>query len=109
MPPVNRRLSSLLIVLCALALPASAAAAPKPTPTPNPAPVSEATVKIKVGHLQNGRAEIMSTVPVTGTLAPFVAGEKVQVTFYKDGHELFSRNLAVRKAGGKGTFRTNIQ
>lgn len=66
-------------------------------------------MKIKVGHLKNGRAEIMSTVPVTGTLAPFVAGEKVQVTFYKDGRELFSRNLSVRKAGAKGTFRTNIQ
>jgi L,D-transpeptidase catalytic domain len=106
---VNRRLSSVLVLAAALALPATAAGAPKPKPVPKPTPVSEATVKIKVGHLQNGRAEIMSTVPVTGTLAPFVAGEKVQVTFYKDGHQLFSRNLPVRKAGAKGTFRTNIQ
>jgi hypothetical protein len=99
----------LLVVLCALALPAGAVAAPKPKPVPKPAPVPGATVKIKVGHLNNGRAEIMSTVPVTGTLAPFVAGQKVQVTFYTDGHELFSRNLAVRKAGKKGTFRTTIK
>jgi lipoprotein-anchoring transpeptidase ErfK/SrfK len=106
---VNRRLSSLLVVACALVLPAGAAAAPKTKPAPKPAPVPGATVKIKVGHLKNGRAEIMSTVPVTGTLAPFVAGQKVQVTFYTDGHELFSRNLAVRKAGKKGTFRTNIK
>jgi L,D-transpeptidase-like protein len=104
---VNRRLSSLLVVLCTLVVPAGAAAAPKPTPTPPPVP--EATVKIEVGHLKNGRAEIMSTVPVTGTLAPFVAGQKVQVTFYEDGHELFSRNLPVRKAGNKGSFRTNIK
>jgi hypothetical protein len=106
---VNRRLAPLLIVLCALALPAGAAAAPKPKPTPKPAPVPEATVKIEVGHLRNGRAEIMSTVPVTGTLAPFVAGQKVQVTFYEDGHELFARNLPVRKSGNKGSFRTNIK
>ncbi|MFL5834052.1 MAG: L,D-transpeptidase [Solirubrobacterales bacterium] len=106
---MNRRLSSLLAVAAALVLPATAVAAPKPKPAPKPAPVPEATVKIKVGHLENGRAEIMSTVPVTGTLAPFVAGEKVQVTFYEDGHELFSRNLPVRKAGAKGSFRTNIQ
>jgi hypothetical protein len=104
---VNRRLSTLLAVSAALALPATAAGAPKPKP--NPKPTAEATVKIEVGHLKNGRAEIMSTVPVTGTLSPFVAGEKVQVTFYEDGHELFSRNLPVRKAGAKGRFRTNIQ
>jgi hypothetical protein len=106
---VNRRVSSLLAIAAVLALPATAVAAPKPKPVPKPAPVSEATVKIEVGHLKNGRAEIMSTVPVTGTLAPFVAGEKVQVTFYKDGHELFSRNLPLRKAGAKGTFRTSIE
>lgn len=106
---MKRRLSSLLIVLCALALPTGAAAAPKPKPVPKPVPTPEATVKIEVGHLKNGRAEIMSTVPVTGTLAPFVAGQKVQVTFYEDGHDLFTRNLPVRKAGKKGTFRTNIK
>jgi len=106
---VNRRLSSSLAVAAVLALPATAVAAPKPKPVPKPTPAPEATVKIKVGHLKKGRAEIMSTVPVTGTLAPFVAGEKVHVTFYKDGRELFSRNLPVRKAGAKGTFRTNIQ
>lgn len=69
---------------------------------------AEATVKVKVGNLKKGRAEIMQKVPVTGTLAPFVAGEKVKVTFYLDGKRLFSRNLPVRKAGGKGVFRTSI-
>jgi hypothetical protein len=104
----RRRLSSLLAVSCALALPATAAAAPAKK-APQPAPTPEATVKVKVGHLDNGRAEIMQKVPVTGTLAPFVAGEKVKVTFYLDGKILFSRNLAVSKAGGKGSFRTSIE
>lgn len=106
---MSRRLSSLLAVVCALALPASAAAAPGKKPAPQPAPVPEATVKVQVGKLKNGRAEIMQKVPVTGTLAPFVAGEKVKVTFYLDGKVLFSRNLAVGQAGGKGAFRTSIQ
>lgn len=106
---MSRRLSSLLAVACVLALPATAAAAPAKKPAPAPTAPSEATVKVKVGHLDGGRAEIMQKVPVTGTLTPFVAGEKVKVTFYLDGKILFSRNLAVRKAGGKGSFRTSIE
>jgi hypothetical protein len=106
---VNRRLAFLLVALIVLALPAGAAAAPGKKPAPTPTPVDQPTVKIKVGNLENGRAEIMQKVPVTGSLAPFVAGEEVQVTFYLDGHRLFSRNLPVRKAGGKGTFRTSIE
>ena len=106
---MNRRLMSLLAVACALALPATAAAAPKPKPAPAPAPTPEATVKVEVGNLKKGRAEIMQTVPVSGTLAPFVAGEKVKVTFYLDGKILFARNLPVRKAGNKGSFKTSIE
>jgi hypothetical protein len=104
---VNRRLISFLAFACALARPATAAAAPKPKPAPVPTP--EATVKVKVGNLKKGRAEIMQTVPVSGTLAPFVAGEKVKVTFYLDGKILFARNLPVRKAGKKGAFKTSIE
>lgn len=105
---MNRRLSSVLAVAALLALPAGAGAAAK-KPAPAPAPVPEATVKIKVGNLEKGRAEIMQKVPVTGTLAPFVPGEEVKVTFYLDGKILFSRNLAVGKQGDKGTFRTSIE
>jgi hypothetical protein len=105
----RRRLSSLLAVAGILALPATAAAAPAKKAPPQPTPAPEATVKVKVGHLKGGRAEIMQKVPVTGTLAPFVAGEEVKVTFYLDGKILFSRNLPVSKAGGKGSFRTSIE
>jgi hypothetical protein len=106
---MSRRLSSLLAVACVLALPATAAAAPAKKPAPAPVPPSEATVKVKVGHLDGGRAEIMQKVPVTGTLTPFVAGQEVKVTFYLDGKILFSRNLPVSKSGGKGSFRTSIE
>ncbi len=106
---MNRRLSSFLVAAAILMLPATAAAAPGKKPAPAPTPPGAATVKIKVGNLDNGRAEIMQKVPVTGTLAPYVAGEEVKVTFYLDGRQLFSRNLPVRKAGGKGTFRTSVE
>jgi hypothetical protein len=105
---VNRRLSSLLAVAAALALPATAMGAPK-KPAPAPTPEPEAMVKLEVDNLKKGRAEIMQKVPVSGTLTPFVAGEKVKVTFYLDGKRLFSRNLPVRKDGAKGTFRTSIE
>jgi lipoprotein-anchoring transpeptidase ErfK/SrfK len=106
---VTRLLSYFLALAAILALPATAAAAPGKKPAPKPAPVAaEATVKVKVGNLDKGRAEIMQKVPVTGTLAPFVAGERVKVTFYLDGKQLFSRSLSVRQAGNKGAFRTSI-
>ncbi|HEV2791640.1 MAG TPA: L,D-transpeptidase [Solirubrobacterales bacterium] len=107
---MKRRLSSLLAATALLALPAGASAAQqKPAKPPKPTPVGEAIVKIKVGGLENGRAEIMQKVPVTGTLAPFVAGEEVKVTFYLDGRRLFSRNVPVRKAGAEGVFKTSIE
>jgi hypothetical protein len=104
-----RRLSSLLAVAAFLALPATAAAAPKKPVKPAPAPVTEATVKIEVGHLNDGRAEIYDTVPVRGTLSPYVPGQRVEVTFYLDGGELFTRRLPVAKGkGGAGAFDTAI-
>lgn len=107
MPPVNRRLSSLSAAAVLLVLPASAAAAPK-APT-KPAPVPDATVKIEVGHLHGGRAQIYDTVPVHGTLSPYVPGQKVEVTFYFDGHRLVSHKVAVRKGGGDtGSFESSV-
>jgi hypothetical protein len=102
-----KRLSSLLAVAAALALPATAAAAPKKPEKPLPAP--DATVKIEVGHLHGGRADIYDTVPVHGTLSPYVPGQKVEVTFYLDGHRLVSRKVAVGKGPGEeGTFEASV-
>jgi hypothetical protein len=102
-----KRLPSLLVILWALALPASAAAAKSPKPAP--APVPGATVKIDVAGLRGGRAEIYETVPVRGTLSPYVPGQKVEVTFYLGGHRLVSRKVAVgRGSGGVGTFQSSV-
>ena len=102
-----KRLSSLLVVAAAMAFPAGAAAAPKPKPKPLPAP--DATVKIEVGHLHGGRADIYDTVPVHGTLSPYVPGQKVEVTFYLDGHRLVSHKVAVHKGSGQvGSFDSSV-
>jgi L,D-transpeptidase catalytic domain len=102
-----KRLSSLLVIAVLFVLPASAAAAPKKPP--KPAPVPDATVKIEVGHLHGGRAEIYDTVPVNGTLSPYVPGQRVEVTFYLDGHRLLRRKVAVSKGSGEtGTFKSSV-
>ncbi|HEX3174231.1 MAG TPA: L,D-transpeptidase [Solirubrobacterales bacterium] len=107
---MGRHLVRALVVLALLALPADAIAAPvKGAGKGKPQGPKQATVKIRVGHLQGGRAQIYSTVSVTGTVTPFAPGERVEVTFYLDGHELLSRRLPVGQGyGGAGTFRTSI-
>jgi hypothetical protein len=79
-----------------------AAAAPQAGPP-------DATVKIKVGHLHGGRAPIYGTVPVNGTISPFAPGQRVEVTFYLDGHKLLARKVAVQQGSGNaGTFKASI-
>ncbi|HVQ58584.1 MAG TPA: L,D-transpeptidase [Solirubrobacterales bacterium] len=100
-----RRLAPLVLLVALLALPGAAAAATKKPA----APVPEATVKIELGHLDGGRAQIYSKVPVFGTVKPYVPGQQVEVTFYLDGHELVSHKLAVGKGkGGTGSFRSSV-
>lgn len=102
-----KRLLSVLAAALLLALPAGAVAAPKPQPKPLPVP--DATVKIEVGHLHGGRADVYDTVPVRGTLSPYVPGQKVEVTFYLNGHRLLSRKAAVSKGSGEtGTFESSV-
>lgn len=92
-----------LLALLALALlaPAGAAATTKPAPQgPDPA-----RVKIEIGHLKGGRAQIMSTVPVIGSVKPTVPGQRVDVSFFLDGKRIEKRTLKV----SGGSFRTKIR
>jgi hypothetical protein len=48
-------------------------------------------------------------VPVSGTLAPFVPGQRVQLLFFRSGHQVGSEALDVHKGpGGRGVFRTRF-
>jgi len=113
---VIRRLALAVGAVALLAVPATAAAAP---PEKAPATAQEekapkqgaprATVTIDVRHLHGGKAQILDTVPVAGTLKPFVPGQHVEVTFYRNGHEVVSRNVAVHQGPDEtGTFEASV-
>jgi hypothetical protein len=102
---VKRRLA-LATLLASCLLPAAAQAAPLPTKEVGPA---DAALTIKVGHLKGGKAPIYGTVPVSGTISPFVSGQKVVVTFYLAGHQLLARQVAVQTGkGSAGAFQASI-
>lgn len=89
-----------------MAAASAAAAAPQAARDTGP---PEATVKIHVGHLHGGRAQIYSKVPVAGTISPFAPGQKVEVSFFLNSKLLLSRKVAVQKGkGGSGSFRASV-
>jgi hypothetical protein len=102
---MRRRLIPGAVFAALLLVPVGAAAA---TPVSRGPP--DATVKIRVGGLSKGKARIMSTVPVVGTLKPFVPGQRVRVTFFRNGKRLHSKSARVRKGKGRaGIFRSAIR
>jgi len=115
---MNRHLVRALVLVALLVLPAAASAAPAKSPakpgvatkTPQPQGASTATVRIvRIGHLHGGKAQILSTVPVIGSVAPFAPHQKVDVTFYLNGHKLLRRTVKVSAdKGGAGAFRASI-
>jgi hypothetical protein len=103
---VIRRLVLGFVAAALLALPTAAIAAPAPPAKVVP---PDATVKIKLGHLKGGKAEIFGTVPVIGSIEPFVPGQKVAVTFYLNSRKILTRKVSVRKGhGDSGLFRASI-
>lgn len=97
-----RLVPALAVLAFFVTAPLAAEAAPQAGPP-------DATVKIRVGHLHGGRAPIYGTVPVSGTISPFAPGQRVEVTFYLNGHKLLARKAAVRQGSGDvGTFKASI-
>ncbi len=85
------------------ALPASAMAADATASA-----TSAAGISIQVGHLRGGKAQILSRIPISGKLAPFVPGQQVQLLFFRNGHQVGTQNVAVHGAGGKGSFKVRF-
>jgi hypothetical protein len=102
-----RRLIPGIALALGLVLPAAASAAVAKAPSGAP----DATVKIvHIGHLQGGKAQIMSTVPAIGTVTPYVAGQRVEVEFFLNGKRIERKSLALQKGkGGAGSFRAKIR
>ncbi len=103
-----RRFASCAALAMILVVPASASAAAKAEKEAT-GPAPKATVKIEALGLHGGSAQIWDKVPIAGTVTPYVAGQKVEVTYYLSGHSLVRRNVAVRKgAEGSGSFSDSI-
>jgi L,D-transpeptidase-like protein len=105
----------LLFVLLAVPTAASGAPAKKPAKpgsgaanTPQAPP--EATVKIRLANLEGGKARIMSTVRVAGTLRPYVPNQKVAVTFFRSGKPVKRTSVKVSRGNGAaGAFSARIR
>ena len=86
----------LALIAAALAAPAAAEAAPS-------------GIGLHVGHLRGGKATILSKVPIKGTLSPFAAGEKVDLLFFRNGHQVGTETREVHAGpGGKGVFKSKF-
>jgi len=107
---VSRRLFPALALAAALTVPAAAAAAPAKAPPAHEQGVPEATVKIEPLGLDGGKARILSTVRVAGTLSPYAPNQKVAVTFYLDGKPVKRASVRVGKGkNGAGSFDARIK
>jgi hypothetical protein len=101
------RLLAPLVLAGALVLPVGASAAP--AKHPHPSGPADSAVKIDVGGLHGGAAQIFSVVPVSGTVSPYASGQRVDVTFYLNGHKLLSRTVKVAKGpNGTGQFKASV-
>jgi hypothetical protein len=113
---VIRRLALAVGAAVLLAVPTAAAAAPKEAgkehgqgQNPAKAEVPKATVKIDVGHLHGGKATILDTVPVRGTVSPYVEGQHVEVAFYLNGHLLLGRQVKIKPGPHQtGRFESSV-
>ena len=109
---MSRRLVPALVLVALLAMPATALGAPTPGKGPAKAPSGPeaATVKIKIGHLSGGKAQIMSKVPVIGTLSPFVPGQRAEVSFFLNGKRIERKTVKVSQGKSDfGVFRAKIR
>ena len=103
-----RRLALAVGAAALLAVPATAVAAPKEKAPPKQE-TPKATVTIDVGHLHGGKAQILDTVPVSGTVKPYVDGQHVEVIFFRNGKEVVKRQVAVQQGPNEtGTFEASV-
>ena len=110
---IGRRRCLPLLPLLAIALivPASAPAetGPGASASANPPPRTAATVRVRVEGLRGQKARILSHVSVVGSVAPFVPGQEVELTFFRNGHAFRTRVVPLSRGGGDfGAFRTRF-
>lgn len=71
--------------------------------------IAPGKVVVKPFGLKHGRAKIMSTVSVGGSLRPYRPGQRVRVYFFHNGKKYVNRSIKVKRGKGNyGTFRSSI-
>src|SRR5437764_4015213 len=101
----------------ALIAPASALAqaptqtAPPPPPPPPPAPAAGKLAVSLSGIADRGEVYVLkgSKAHVSGTLTPFVAGQKVRIAIYRGRKKVGDRTVDVKQKGGDGVFSTDFR
>jgi L,D-transpeptidase catalytic domain len=110
---VSRRLVPISVLVCLLLVPSLASAATKKPAQPAGGTAEgppNPTVKIRPVNLDGGKARIMSTVRVEGTLSPFVPNQKVAVSFFLDGKQIKRATVRVHKGkAASGSFDARIR
>jgi hypothetical protein len=96
----------------ATAAPSSTSAAPVPPPPSAPAPATvPPSLALVVQHAGGHPAFAFagSSIVVRGYVAPYVAGERVKVSFYRDGHRLQVRTFGLAaRPNGAGEFHASF-
>jgi hypothetical protein len=104
---VIRRLALVAGVAALLAAPATAVAAKAPQPAKPGVP--DATVKVEPTGLHGGKATILDTVEAHGTVKPYVEGQHVEVTFYRDGKKVVGHQVQIQPGPNQtGTFESSV-
>jgi peptidoglycan hydrolase-like protein with peptidoglycan-binding domain len=89
--------------------PAPVAPAPPAPPAPTPPPPAVPAGRIKLGLQKVGGsppfAFVGGRIVVRGIVSPYVAGQTVKVSFYRDGRKVAVQTVSVQAAGGEGLFR----
>src|SRR5204863_6203064 len=118
--PMSSRIAATTAAL-ALLVPATALAqapptqpAPPPPPPPPPPPAPPAAAKLALslsGIADRGEVYVLrgSKAHVSGTLSPFVAGQKVRIAIYRGRKKVGQRTVDVKKKGGDGVFSADFR
>jgi lipoprotein-anchoring transpeptidase ErfK/SrfK len=100
---------AVLIVGCALAAPTAATAAGAAAP-PGAAPAS-AGLTLTAGHVNGSVGAIVSDWDWTvhGTIAPYVAGQRITLHVFRNGRRIATATLAIHRDGDRGTFARTLR
>jgi peptidoglycan hydrolase-like protein with peptidoglycan-binding domain len=82
---------------------------PAPPPPPPPSAPVRGSLRLTIQRTHQGRPAFAiagESIVVSGSVTPFIAGQRVDVTFYRGGHRVFVRRVAVLAGShGAGRFR----